>query len=368
MITEHHESEQVQFPISEASQVAEVRRKVTALAGRAGLDETQAGICAVIASEMGTNLVKHAKAGEIFLRTVAQGSAQGLKFWLWIGAQAWPMSVALCRTAIPLPAAAGPVSGRSCRMATEFDIHSLPGRGTTLVARVWSKALPAARDAPTTMTGVINLAKPGESVSGDAWLSESYGRRTICAIVDGLGHGPLAAQAAVLAIESLREHREASLSEQIDFAHGALRSTRGAALGVAEILHDQGTRQICRHREHHGRRTPGWRRQEYGVPEWDPRSSNTTGDGVSVPLVRIGDVDHVFGWDQHPLGSQSLCGTDGRDPSLIAATLYRDFTRGRDDTTVTGAQSSGNGRRQKSLTADMSMVGRDPGVARWEMT
>ena len=314
--------------------MAEVRRKVTGLAGLAGLDETQAGICAVIASEMGTNLVKHAKEGQIFLRTLAHGSVQGIEL---VALDRGPGMANVGRALQDGHSTAGSSGtglGAIIRMATEFDIYSMPGRGTGLVARIWNGGMPYGGKAQALRTGVINVAKPGESVSGDAWYAESSIRRTVCAVVDGLGHGPLAAEASILAVESMRAHHDASLSEQIDFAHGALRSTRGAAVGMAEILHDQGivkfvgignimaavwqagtARNMVSQNGilgHHMRRVT-----EFQYPWSDSAMLIMCSDGINTH------------WDL-----SLYAGLTARDPSLIAATLYRDFTRGRDDTTV----------------------------------
>ncbi len=46
--------------------------------------------------------------------------------------------------------------GAIVRMATEFDIYSIPGRGTALVARMWDEVGPSAGEAPAIRTGVIN--------------------------------------------------------------------------------------------------------------------------------------------------------------------------------------------------------------------
>ena len=175
---------------------------------------------------------------------------------------------------------------------------------------------------------------PGETVSGDAWFYNSSDRRTVCAISDGLGHGPLAAQASSCAIESLRTYGTSPLVEQIDRAHGALRPTRGAALGVAEILHDQGivkfagignimavviqngtTRNMVSHNGilgHHIARVT-----EFQYPWSESAILIMCSDGISTH------------WDL-----KSYDGLMSRDASLIAAVLYRDFTRGRDDATV----------------------------------
>ena len=334
MITEHREGEQFQFRIGESSQVADVRRRVTGLAGRAGLDETQAGICAVIATEMGTNLVKHAKEGEIFLRTVSHGSVQGVELVALDRGPGMGNVGRALQDGHSTAGSSGTGLGAIVRMATEFDIYSIPGRGTALVARMWNGVGPRADTAGAIRTGVINVAILGESVSGDAWYAESARRRTVCAVVDGLGHGPLAAQAAVLAIGSLREHHDAPLSDQIAFAHGALRSTRGAAIGVAEILHDQGLVKfvgvgnimaaVCQDgTARHMVSQNGilghqiGRVKEFQYPWSDSATLIMCSDGINTH------------WDINP-----YAGLAARDPSLIAATLYRDFARGRDDTTV----------------------------------
>ena len=88
--------------------------------------------------------------------------------------------------------------------------------------------------------GVICIAKPGEDLCGDGWMYEGMSDRGLYSTVDGLGHGPLAAEASVAAVTSIRQNITGSPAEQIERAHGALRSTRGAAMAVAEILYEQG--------------------------------------------------------------------------------------------------------------------------------
>ena len=330
----HHVDEQIQIPVRESSQVADVRRKVTALAGRTGFDETQVGTCAVIVSEMATNLVKHAKEGEVFLRALANGPMRGIEIVAIDRGPGMGNVGRALQDGHSTAGSSGTGLGAIGRMSSEFDMHSLPGRGTAFVARIWERADSGLPKVPGPLTGVICLAKPGESISGDAWMSESSGRRTLCAVVDGLGHGPLAAEASALAIASLREHVDLPLADQIQFAHGALRPTRGAALGVAEILHDRNqlnfagignimaavvqdskARNMVSQNGTLGHQVR--RVTEFQYPWSDSAMLVMCSDGINTHW----DVD------QYP-------GLVSRDPSLIAATLYRDFTRGRDDTTV----------------------------------
>lgn len=340
MITESHTGEQLRFSIGESSQVAEVRRKLTALAGGIGLDDNRAGICALIASEMGTNLVKHAKEGELLLRTMQHGTAQGIEILaLDRGPGIANVGHAL-QDGHSTAGSCGNGLGAIERMASEFDIHSLPGRGTSLVARIWDRMTPGAQETRKSTTGVVCQAKAGETVSGDAWLSETVDGRILCAVADGLGHGPQAAKASMLAIESLREHRTSSLAEQVEFAHGALRSTRGAALGVAQILPDQGLIKfvgignIMAAVLHDG--TVRNMVSQNGILGHQVRRMTEFQYPWSAPDLLVMCSDGITThWD--------LCqyaGLTSRDPSLIAATLYRDFARGRDDTTVLATKLS----------------------------
>jgi hypothetical protein len=227
------------------------------------------------------------------------------------------------------------------RMASEFDIHSIPGRGTVLVARLWDNQRDRWETLPS-VAGVISKAMNGETVSGDGWLYTSSERRTVCAIADGLGHGPLAAEAASCAIESLRTYSTTPLTEQIMRVHGALRAMRGAALGIVEI-----------HRDKHIVKFAGIGNIMAVLLE----------NGMSRHMVSLnGTLGHQIGrvtefqypWSEAAIlimcsdgisthwDLKSYDGLMSRDPALIAATLYRDFTRGRDDTTVIVYKSKAN--------------------------
>lgn len=334
MITDESVGEQINIQIGESSQVADARRRVTALAVQAGLNESRAGTCAVIVSEMGTNLVKHATGGELFLRSLSYASSRGIEILaLDRGPGMGNLNRAL-RDGHSTAGSSGTGLGAIGRMASEFDIQSMPGRGTALVARIWDSHPPGTRGALPAVIGIINRAMTGETESGDGWFYHSSDRRTVCAIADGVGHGPLAAAASTCAIESLRIDGTAPLVDQIDRAHGALRATRGAALGVAEILHDKRivkfvgignimavviqngtTRNMVSHNGTLGHQIGRVTEFQYPWPE-------------SAILIMCSDGISTH-WDL-----KSYDGLMSRDPSLIAAILYRDFTRGRDDATV----------------------------------
>lgn len=76
---------------------------------------------------------------------------------------------------------------------------------------------------------------PEETVSGDAWRADWHEGHCRIAVVDGLGHGPAAENAALRAMEVLAARPELGPVEGLQYCHEALRSTRGAALTIVRI-------------------------------------------------------------------------------------------------------------------------------------
>ncbi len=76
---------------------------------------------------------------------------------------------------------------------------------------------------------------PGETVSGDAWQVDWDDAVCRIAVIDGLGHGPQAAAAAMAAVATLAAEPKLNPVDAVHRCHDALTGTRGAALLVATI-------------------------------------------------------------------------------------------------------------------------------------
>jgi phosphoserine phosphatase RsbX len=82
--------------------------------------------------------------------------------------------------------------------------------------------------------GFAATALDGEQ-SGDLHLVTPLPHGALVAVIDGLGHGPAAAEASRVAVRVLREHAGASLAELIELCHVGLRNTRGAVMSLASL-------------------------------------------------------------------------------------------------------------------------------------
>ena len=325
------------LPVTEISQVAEARRAATGLADQLAFDEADIGTIALIVTEAATNLVKHATGGEIVLCALQAGEVDGILVLALDKGPGIANAARAMRDGYSTTGSPGTGLGAMERLATLFDIHSVPGAGTALLARLWSKPLSNTRPSPLEV-GALSLPKPGEVVCGDRWAVAWFPERTLILVADGLGHGPGAAEAAMEAVQTFHERAALTPVAIVESIHAALRSTRGAAVAVTEIapsqeairfagignisgivLSSEGSRQMVSLNGtagHSARRI-----QEFTYP-W-------SSDALLI-LYSDGLVSHL-----HP---ERYPGLLRHNPDLIAATLYRDYTRGRDDVTVVVAR------------------------------
>jgi serine phosphatase RsbU (regulator of sigma subunit) len=81
--------------------------------------------------------------------------------------------------------------------------------------------------------------RPGEHASGDQAIAAGIeGQSALFGVVDGLGHGPSAANAAIAAAEALRNARGERVEVLVQLCHRVLEGTRGAAMTLARIDFD----------------------------------------------------------------------------------------------------------------------------------
>ncbi len=333
--------ETVALPVVEPSQIGDARRRAVELSRHLGFDETEAGKVALVVTEAATNLVKHARGGELIARVLSAGRTLGLEILALDKGPGMDAALAL-RDGYSTAGSSGTGLGAIARLSTVFDLYSLPGKGTALVAELWPGPVPAGMPSPPKIGGV-GVTKPGEEVSGDAWGVSQSEDCTSILMADGLGHGVGAAEAAREAILAFQEDPDATPTLTLERVHDALKKTRGAAVALAKIdltreivcyagignisatiIADGGQGRVSHLVSHNGTAGHEVRKiQEFTYP-W-------TNDSVLIMhsdgLVTHWDLDH------YP-------GLLARRPSLIAGVLYRDFTRQRDDVTVVVAKQT----------------------------
>ena len=318
--------------VHERSQVGAARREAVRLAESIAVGAATVDRLALTVTEAATNLVKHAREGRILLAPLVQVDARGVEVIALDRGPGMANVAASMRDGHSTTGSPGLGLGSMSRLTSNLDIYSQPGLGTVLRFEVWNAgALPA--PAPIAF-GAVCVAKPGEEVPGDGWLVESASGRHLAVVADGLGHGVQAATAAGAALRVAREHGNAEPAALLASMHGALRSTRGAAASVATfrphassgvfagignvralVRTAETTRNLVSHNGTLGHQVRKFQAFDFAFPP------------QALFVLHSDGVATHWSLDTYP-------GLGRHHPGVIAATLYRDYARPRDDATI----------------------------------
>jgi anti-sigma regulatory factor (Ser/Thr protein kinase) len=330
------ELESTRVAIEDSSQTAEARRIARQMALEIGFDASDAERVAIAVTEACTNILKHATRGEILLRVTPDAPLELEVLALDKGPGIANLEKCL-RDGYSTGGTAGQGLGAITRLSDASDFYSIPGQGTAVLARLASRTGPFDSHPSQKLIrpGVVNACKLGQEVCGDSWGVERAGEVITVVVADGLGHGPDAKTASREAVRMVHANPELSPLALIERCHHALRSTRGAAISIARINRRDKKVHFC------------------GVG--NVAAQVYSGATLSQQLVSVyGTAGHQmhrlhefsYPWPDdgmlilHSDGLSTATNAESRarlglrDPALIAGVLYRDFSRGNDDSTI----------------------------------
>ena len=318
--------------VVEDSQIGDARRQALALCRRHDVDEVTSGTLAIIAMELATNLVRHGGGGELLVRRVEDTGT-----WMEVLARdkgRGMTDVEQCLSdGYSTAGTPGTGLGAVRRLASHFDVFSAPDLGTVVMARV--ELAPPTLAAGRIDWAVLQSLAPGEVMCGDGFDARVERDRARFVVVDGLGHGPLAANAAAHALRACGTLVTASPSSLLEAMHRATSGTRGAAGAACSV--DLATGAVS----YAGVGNIAGCISATGTPNRGLMSHNGT---LGAQMAKVQTFDYVL-----PMGAVLIMYSDGlrsrwtlddypglrlRHPSIIAALLGRDLTRGNDDATV----------------------------------
>ena len=320
--------------VEDASQIGEACRLAHTLCLDLGFSEVDAGRVSLLVTEAATNLARHARGGEFLLRPLESGGVAGIEFLAVDRGPGMSNPFRSLRDGFSTTGSPGTGLGALRRVSSAFDLFSEPSRGTVVACRYWASSPPGGAPSGRLETGAVCLAMTDGEPCGDTWAARQGASASLVLVCDGLGHGLEAAEASRTAERLFRESRARGPAGIVEALHQGLRGTRGAALAVLEVDHAGGVVRYCgignigarivsgeeeRHLvSHNGIAGHEVRKvQEFSYP-WPA-------DGLFV--VHSDGLATSWRLSTYP-------GLGNHHPSVVAAVLYRDFKRGRDDTTV----------------------------------
>lgn len=314
--------------IEDSSQVGHARRTAQQLAEKNGFDPVDAGRVALVATELASNILKHAGRGELHLRELPRASGAGIEMLAIDRANGFDLQACLA-DGFSTGGTQGIGLGAVSRQTEVFDVYA-DSRGAVLLTRLY----PRQDKAADLRIGISQHSLHDDPACGDIWHLAFDGPRISVLVIDGLGHGEDAERAARAGEQAFALAPFAAPVLALEDIHQAMTGTRGGALAIAQIdtagdtltfigIGNIGATLIAADKSRGLASHPGIVGGQYRKAQpFDYAQVN----GQLLIMYSDG-LQSRWNLQDYP-------GLVHRHPAVIAAVLHRDFCRGRDDVTV----------------------------------
>jgi anti-sigma regulatory factor (Ser/Thr protein kinase) len=220
--------------VLDTASVSVVREHVRERASQVGLPAEAAARLVNVASELAANQLAHARAGEVAVVPVERDGVVGLEVRAADAGEGIAEPVLALRGGHSTAGTLGVGLAAVLELADEVDVDTRLLEGTCFRARVFERRLPGGRE-----VGIVGRPIGGERVSGDDLLVRRVDGAIVVAALDGLGHGPEARYAALVAKRAALAVIDRAPEQIIASCHVAAAHTRGVAMTVARVERDR---------------------------------------------------------------------------------------------------------------------------------
>jgi anti-sigma regulatory factor (Ser/Thr protein kinase) len=327
------------YPAGDRSYYSILKKDIHHKANEAGLADGKLADLDIIVAEITSNLHKYAVDGEILF---GEGKDQYGKYLEVIAIDNGPGIADIARMmqdGFSTGATLGHGLGSIKRLSDKFDLFSIKGWGTIVLSRIY-KSGPPAHSAPGFTGGFeINplvVSKTGETVSGDGTYFKNDGKMVKLLVADGLGHGKEANYAVNEAVIAFKQCPYDTPVDIMRFLHQSIRKTRGMVGSVVifdlenKTLQIAGIGNIAAKFLHFGGEVKNHISYNGIIGHNIPNTMNSQQYSFDDYNMLILCSDGIKSrWDLTKYAGINKC-----DASILAAAIYKDFSRRTDDTSV----------------------------------
>lgn len=313
---------------------AAARSQIKALAESVGFTGHRLGEMEIIIAEITSNLWKHSDKGGYLLVKAMQDGEPYIEIISIDNGPGMRMPSKMMEDGHSTKKTLGQGLGAIRRLATVFDLYSQTGWGTILVARTYlNKSYKEEQE--IFQIAALGVCKNGQIVSGDAWKVIRNGNKIRAIMIDGLGHGAHAHEAAQEAVRSFTSLPNTAPTEQIHSLHLNLKKTRGAVVNVVFI--DLANQQIS---------YSGVGNISMKVITPLQARGCFSYNGIVGHIMPAVLNNHDLQWQNSDIIILHTDGISSRwdlqkyptilqhHPLVVCSALYKDFDRGSDDSTI----------------------------------
>lgn len=325
------------YKVDDRSYAAFVKRQIHINAIAAKFNEVDVGKIDIIVSEMTSNLVKHARDGEILYRITANENTPVCEMLsIDKGPGIADINKAL-RDGVSSTNTLGGGLGAMSRLSTLFQIFSPRQWGTILYSKISpdNKNWVPSKTGPEADIKAVCVPKLLEEVCGDGYCVVQTPSYTKILFGDGLGHGPNAKEAVDVAKKVFSECDYTDPTDIIRHIHEHVRRTRGLVACVAVLDKKNHTWSICgvgniSTRVYSGIEYRNYMSYNGTIGLNIPKSMNPTKVDLDRNQTLIMCTDGIqtrWNINQYP-------SINKYDATIVAGAILKDFNRGTDDASV----------------------------------
>ena len=322
------------YIIEERSYVSFIKREIHNLV-RPVFTEKRTGEIDIVISELTSNLIKHAEKGELLYRLSREETRPVFEVICIDNGKGIKDLNHAMKDGVSTKETLGQGIGSIIRQSNVAQLYSLPSWGTIVYTRFYDD--PEHKEPKgNVLVRTLNVAKPGEKVSGDGAFVKFFKDKTLIFIGDGLGHGPLAKNAVDKAISVFKESMSSDPSEIIREINRELKHSRGLVATIAMLDHETKQWEMCGVGNISTRIQKGLEYKNY--------ICNNGIVGFNIPRRLENSVNEMEKFQQLIFCSDGIKtrwdvvkypAILKYDPMMLAAVLYKDHARQTDDMTIT---------------------------------
>ena len=237
--------------INNMSDVGMCRRKAVGFVKQIGFNDVNSGEIAIVITELATNVIKHGGGKGKFLinKINSKTSNEGIEIWCFDSGNGIENIQKISEDGYSNKSSLGVGIGSIRRFSDEFDLNpKLPlnlinalnsenkGFNNCIRTRKWKSKPNLVLQNNKLIVGAATRPYPGEQLNGDNYLIVNLSsNELLVAVIDGLGHGRHANLASSIAKEQILLKKDQPIDLIMQNVHTALKSTRGAVVGISLI-------------------------------------------------------------------------------------------------------------------------------------
>jgi len=220
--------------VSHLADVNTARQAAVFLTRRLGFDQRAIEDIALVASELASNLVKHAGGGTLTFTPLTRPI--GIEIESLDSGPGIPDLDMAMTDGFSTSGSLGYGLGTVNRLMDDVAATAPPGgRGLRLVCRRWVRPEVASIEPFPLAFGVATRPYPGMVVNGDAFVVKRWGQSALVGVIDGLGHGQGAHEAAQAARQYVETHFTQPLEALFQGTALVCAGTRGVVMALARF-------------------------------------------------------------------------------------------------------------------------------------